>query len=166
MNPTHTSPQIQSAWWRSRIRMNLLVWSVAILAASVTAARAQDKFIAYVIPAGTVGNQNFSGTLGMEFDVANAIIITQLGVFDDGSDGLNLTILARVYDRATDPPTELASLEFSPDAPGTLIGGSRFKPLTTPLKLATGFQGTIVAEGYGAEERLRNAGVGGAGVLR
>ncbi|MCI0537074.1 MAG: hypothetical protein L0Z50_17805, partial [Verrucomicrobiales bacterium] len=154
MNPKFTS-------WNTQGHLNSLLWSVVALAMSLTWAAAQDKFIAYAVPADTAGNQAFGGTLGMDFDVANAIIVTQLGVFDDNADGLNLPITARLFDRSTDPPTELVSLEFSPDAPGTLVGGSRFKPLTTPLRLATGFEGTIVAEGYGAEERLRNTGIGG-----
>src|SRR5262245_34395250 len=100
MTPRLTAPEIQLARWRVRFRVNVLVWSLALLATGNMLTRGQDKFIAYVIPAGTAGNQNFSGTLGMEFDVANAIIVTQLGVFDDNSDGLNLPITARLYDRA------------------------------------------------------------------
>ncbi len=125
---------------------------------------AQDKVIAYAIPAGTAGNQAFGGTLGMEFDVNNPVLITRLGVFDDNSDGLMLTISARLYDRATDPPTPLVMIDFTPEDPGELIGGSRFKVVDPPLRLEMGFQGTIVAEGYGVDERLRNAGVGAVGV--
>lgn len=115
---------------------------------------AQETVIAYVVPAGTVGNQAFGGVLGMDFDVNNPIIITKLGVFDDGSDGLKLPITARLWDRATQ--TELVAIEFTPEDPGELIGGSRFKPLPEPLQLDIGFQGTITAEGYGTQERLRN----------
>lgn len=38
------------------------------------------------------------------------------------------------------------------------MGGGRFKTLTTPLNLPAGFRGTVVAFGYGAEERLFNTG--------
>ncbi|MBE7503756.1 MAG: fibronectin type III domain-containing protein [Verrucomicrobiales bacterium] len=134
---------------------------IALLAALVLGAaplaQAQETVIAYAVPAGTAGNQNFGGTLGMDFDVNNPIIVKRIGVFDDNSDGLFLTITAKLWDRS-DPfnPIELISIDFSPDDPGELVGGSRFKPLTEPLRLEVGFQGTIHAEGYGAEERLRN----------
>ncbi len=120
---------------------------------------AADRAIAYQVPEGTVGNQAFGGTLGMDFEVANPILVTQIGVFDDGSDGLNLPITASIWDR-TDPsaPVPLVVVEFTPEDPGTLIGGSRFKPLPAPLRLEIGFLGTMVAEGYGEGETLRNAG--------
>lgn len=116
--------------------------------------QAQSNVIAYVVPAGTTGNQAFGGVLGMDFDVNNPVFITRLGVFDDGSDGLKLAITARLWDRATQ--TEMAAIEFTPEDPGELVGGSRFKALAVPLKLEIGFQGTISAEGYGATEQLRN----------
>lgn len=117
-------------------------------------AGAQETFIAYQVPAGTAGNQAFGGVLGMDFDVENPVVLTRLGVFDDGSDGLNATLIARLWDRTTE--TEVASLIFTPDDPGELVGGSRFKSLETPLELPIGFRGTITAEGYGEEEKLRN----------
>src|SRR5262249_3071891 len=88
--------------------------------------------------------------LGMDFDVVQGIAITSLGVFDSGSDGLALPLTARVYNR--DTQTQLASLSFAPGQTGTLIDGSRFLPLATPLVLPPGFHGTIVAEGYGSAE--------------
>lgn len=143
---------------RSRIRLfSALSTMLTVLTAhwvGPMSARAQDLVIAYVVPAGTTGNQAFGGVLGMDFDVMNPIVVTRLGVFDDGSDGLNRPLTARLWDRATQ--TELAVLEFTPEDPGELVGGSRFKPLANPLRLEVGFQGTITAEGYGSDERLRN----------
>lgn len=113
--------------------------------------------IAYINPAGTlVGNQAFGGSLGMDFDVAKPIRITRLGVYDDAADGLLLPLTAAVYDRATQ--TLLASLDFTPEAPGELVDSSRFKVLAEPLDLHAGFQGSMVAWGYGAEEQLFNTG--------
>lgn len=132
--------------------------AVCALAQLSPVATAQTTVIAYAVPAATAGNQPFGGALGMDFDVDNPILVTRLGVFDDSSDGLKLPITARLYSRAN--LTELVAIEFSPEEPGDLIGGSRFKALPEPLRLETGFQGTIVAEGYGTEERLRNAGEG------
>jgi hypothetical protein len=113
---------------------------------------------AYEVPAGTVGNQDFGGALGMDFDVQDPITITRLGVFDSGSDGLNSTITARLFDRGSGG--ELRALAFSPQDPGELREGSRFKDLSSPIELPAGFLGTIVAEGYGAVEPNGNQGVG------
>jgi hypothetical protein len=116
------------------------------------------RFIAYNVPGGTQGNQAYGGALGMDFDVTADITVTRLGVFDDGSDGLNVPIAARIFDR--DVSAELAMIEFLPDDPGVLIAGSRFKALESPLALLAGFHGTIVASGYGGAERNGNQGVG------
>lgn len=140
------------------LRLHLFSTTLACLTGAIfgpSYSPAQDTFIAYVVPAGTVGNQEFGGVLGMDFDVNNPIVVTRLGVFDDGSDGLNRTLVARLWDRKTQ--TELASIVFTPEDPGELVGGSRFKPLPEPLELGIGFQGTITAEGYGPGELLRNA---------
>ncbi len=135
----------------ARIKHGLVLGCLAMAA---TLASAQTTNIAYRVPAGTEGNQAFGGSLGMDFDVANPIVITKLGVFDDLSDGLKVPITARLFDRATQ--TELAFIEFTPEDSGTLVNGSRFKALPQPITLDIGFQGTIEAEGYGADERLRN----------
>jgi hypothetical protein len=116
--------------------------------------------IAYNVPAGTVGNQTFGGSLGMDFDVNNPIVISAIGVFDSGQDGLSLPITAQLYNRATQTLVPGAELLFSGVNPGTLIGGSWFQPLATPLHLPAGFQGTIVASGYGIGEPNGNQGAG------
>ena len=92
----------------------------------------------------------------MEFDVDRPVIVTRLGVFDSGSDGLFLPISARLYNR--DNQQVVASLDFAPGDDGELVDGSRFKSLTLPLPLAAGFHGMIVASGYGAGESNGNAG--------
>ncbi len=137
-----------------RFFLRAAVSCLSLLGAVLYTTQAQERFIAYVVPANTAGNQAFGGVLGMDFDVSNPVYITKLGVFDDGSDGLNLPLTARLWDRATQ--TELVAIEFTPDDPGELVGGSRFKALSNPVLLEVGFQGTITAEGYGDTERLRN----------
>jgi hypothetical protein len=107
--------------------------------------------IAYLVPEGTVGNQgNHTGTLGLDFDVNVAIKVTKLGVFDSDSDGLARPIQARLYDR--DAKESLAQISFTTAEPGELVGGSRMKPLDTPLSLPAGFHGSMVAGGYGPDE--------------
>lgn len=136
-----------------------LLGSLSLLA---SAGLAQDMHIAYQVPTNTVGNQAFDGVLGMEFEVINPIIVTRLGAFDDGGNGMNRPITVRLYDRADEEnPVEIAQLIFSTEEPGDLIGGSRFKALAAALNLPVGFKGTISAENYGAEEQLRNAGFEG-----
>lgn len=148
--------QTQHRTWRHclRHRLPLALATLGLFVGVGRSAQAQQTVIAYVVPAITAGNHDFGGVLGLDFDVSNPVRITKLGVFDDNSDGLNRPITARLWDRST--PTELVTLDFTPEDPGELVGGSRFKGLPAPLALDRGFQGTVTAEGYGAEERLRN----------
>jgi len=136
---------------------------VVFVALSLGTAPAGADTIAYNVPAGTIGTQAFAGPLGMDFDVNQPIFITQLGVFDHDSAGvstpvgLNRDLTARLWDRSG-TPTLLETLQFTNAVPGTLIGGSRFKPLAAPLYLPAGFQGTIVGENYGTGELNGNSG--------
>jgi hypothetical protein len=115
-----------------------------------------DHFIAYSTPAGTVGNQSIPGTsVGMDFDIENPIVVKRLGVFDERSDGLKLPLTARIWNRDTEQI--VAEVSFSPEEPGELIEGMRFKPLPQTLRLEAGFHGMIEAEGYGEEERIVNS---------
>ncbi|MBE7502579.1 MAG: lamin tail domain-containing protein [Verrucomicrobiales bacterium] len=131
----------------------------------------RGAIIAYRVAAGTSGTQNYGGSLGMDFVVAQPIVVTQLGVFDDRADGLRATLTAQLWRRdERGTPTSfgddrgaamLAELTFTPAAPGTLEAGSRFKPLAQPVALAPGSY-TIVAYGYNDAERNGNAGTGSA----
>src|SRR5262245_60037221 len=116
---------------------------------------------AYEVPTGTIGNQTFGGSLGMDFDVNQNVTLTHLGVFDSGSDGLSSPISARLYNRTTQ--TEVTSVLNNTGASGTLVGSSRFYALATPLTLTAGFHGTIVAEGYSGAEPNGNQGAGALG---
>src|SRR2546430_4757750 len=112
--------------------------------------------VAYIVPAGLAGNQALAGgAVGMDFDVARPIKVTKLGVFDDGSDGLTMTLSAVLYDRAA--RKSLATLDFTTVNQGELVDGSRFLPLGEPLVLDDGFQGSIVIwYSNGTTERLFN----------
>jgi hypothetical protein len=116
---------------------------------------------AYATPAGAVGNQEFGGSLGMDFDISAPITVNELGVFDSGSNGLARSITGELWTRSGNTGTRLAQLTFTTASPGTLVGGSRFKPLATPLLLPAGSY-TIVAYGYGAgEPNANSSGVAG-----
>ena len=107
--------------------------------------------IALTVPAGATLNQNHNGLLGMDFDVTgpDGIIVSRLGAFDSGQDGILGTIKVGIVDRATGLVVG-ETLSFSGDA-GDVVDGSRFLALTTPLVLPNGFQGSITAQGYGQE---------------
>jgi len=105
----------------------------------------------------------FPGALGMDFDVNRPIIISEIGVFDSSSNGLSNPISARLYNRAA-PGVPLATLIFNPGDPDSVVGGSRFKVLGSPITLPQGFQGSIVAEGYSAAEPNGNQGSGSLGL--
>jgi hypothetical protein len=109
---------------------------------------------AYDVPDGTVGKflpETSLFNYGMDFDVNRPIVITSLGLFDSGQSGWDVKgggpffydYAVELFDRRTQ--SSLGSVQFTPDDPGTLIGGSRFKPLAKPLVLPAGFQGTIAA---------------------
>jgi hypothetical protein len=120
----------------------------------------QNTAIAYGNNAGNLGTQDYGGSLGLDFYVRAPIYVTQLGVFDSGSDGLALTLTSQLWQRTGDSGTLLTQLSFTPASPGTLVGGDRFKPLATPLLLQPGDY-TIVAYGYGVGELNGNEGTGG-----
>ncbi len=139
--------------------MRLAVSTLAVTLCVVLApGQLTAQYIAYEVAEGTAGNQNFGGSTGKDFDVAREITVTRLGVFDASSDGLFATLTARLYDRS-DTETPIAELSFSTDEPGELVGGSRFKALGEALVLPAGFEGTIVADGYNADELLGNGNV-------
>src|SRR5262249_12087154 len=107
---------------------------------------------AYVVPAGTPGTETGANagntTYGMAFTTDRPVVITSLGVFDDNGDGLTTTLTAVLYDDAT--KFELARITFTPQNPGTLVGGTRYLDLPNPIILPAGVQGMIVAHGFGA----------------
>jgi len=123
---------------------------------------------AYRVPTGTAGNQDYTGPLGMDFVVNVPIQVNELGCFDDKGDGLGATITVQLWRRNENgTPANfgddtgqavVAALTFTPGAPGTLLEGSRFKALPSPITLAPGAY-TIAAYGYNASERNGNLGV-------
>lgn len=137
-------------------RLWVLVFA-ATLALGALSAVAAAGTIAYQVPAGTVGNQTYGGPLGMDFNVNGPVIVTHLGVFDSDSNGLSRPLSAYLWNR-TSTATPLVTAGFTGAVPGTLVGGSRFKPLATPILLSAGFQGTVSADGYGAGEPNGNSG--------
>eukprot|EP01137_Pigoraptor_chileana_P001794 Opistho-2@39853 len=112
------------------------------------------EVVAYRVPSDTVGAHRFYGPLGMDFETHHPIIITKLGAFDSGSDGIKRNITVRLY--STDTKQLAATMVFTPRDQGVLVGGTRFKPLRPQIALPKGFRGSIVAEGYGRDEPANN----------
>jgi len=121
--------------------------------------------VAYNVPAGASGCQAFTGSLGLDFNVVSDIVVTQLGVFDDNTDGLQARLQARLYQRDDANPCNtklLATIDFPLDDQGTDMGdGSLYKPLLNPITLVAGTTACIVASGYGPFELNGNQGCAG-----
>lgn len=131
--------------------------AAALLAAASLAPRAEAQTTAIWMPATQSGNQNWAGPLGIDFDVNAPITITAFGVFDDLANGFATAKSVRLYDR-TSPAAPIATLAFSAGTPGSLVGSYRFLALAAPVTLAAGFQGSIVADGYGVDPNYNTSG--------
>ncbi|KAM7442061.1 Beta-1 [Porites harrisoni] len=105
--------------------------------------------IAHRVPKGAFGQYPHQGPVGWDFRVNFPIVITQLGVFDSDSDGLENGLTIRLYDRISQ--VEVLSVNFTPEDPGELIGGNRFKSVDQYL-LPKGFEGSIVAENFSSSD--------------
>ncbi len=159
---------VSDAWRTNVADFDDSTW-IAAQASAGFGGNAGGGTVAYRVHAGTPGNQAYDGALGMDFVVNRPVLVTELGCFDDDSDGLNATITVQLW-RRNDNGTPAnfsddsgagvaASMTFNQTAPGTLFEGSRFKPLVSPLNLSTGAY-TIIAYGYGVSELAGNLGVG------
>jgi hypothetical protein len=118
----------------------------------------EDGTIAYEVPFGVIsGNQDYTGALGMDFEVNSPVCITALGAFDSDQDGMKSDVTVAMWDRGAGD-TLIAGItpaQFTAAAPGELIGTSRFKSLGMPYDLAAGTY-SVVAYGYGPMEENVN----------
>ena len=114
----------------------------------------------------TTGNQEFGGSLGLDFIVHSPITISQIGAFDDGGDGMNRDVSVGIFQRDDGgTPDDFADdagmgailgvTTFTAADPGALEGSYRFK--STDLTLDAGNY-TLTGWGYGAGERNGNDG--------
>ena len=137
------------------------IWlsAVAALAALLAAPAQGQVYVAYQNPDGLIGIQGWSGTLGMQFTVNSPILVTALGIFDSGADGLVGTLNTNLWS-VNDMVTPLASMTFTAAMPGTLDAGgmdgsSRFLPLLTPLRLDPGDY-VIAADSFSSDDPNAN----------
>jgi PEP-CTERM motif len=142
-----------------RVRPTVLV--LAVIAALSVVPVAHGGTIAYGSDI-QIGNQTYTGSLGLDFNVDSPIDIIRLGVFDSGGDGIAGTLSVAIFDRNTQSVVG-PQLNFSSFLPGLLIGGYRFQDLETSLTLDAG-QYSVVAWGFGVSDRNGNVGCNGLNV--
>ena len=128
--------------------------------------------LAYMIEQGTVGNQNFTGALGMDFILDEPIRVLELGAFDSGADGLKRPITVTMWARndqgspdfADDSGDEiLGEVQFIEENDGELRDAHRMIELDDDVILEPGSY-SIVASGYGDGEPNGNVGTPGMSV--
>ena len=128
--------------------------------------------LAYRIEQGTLGNQNYTGALGMDFTVEEPIRILELGAFDSGANGLKRPITVAMWARndqgtpdfADDSGDEiLEEVQFLEENDGELRDAHRMIELDSDLILEAGSY-TIIASGYGVGEPNGNVGTPGMSV--
>jgi hypothetical protein len=117
----------------------------------------------------TIGNQAFSGNLGLDFNVNIPITVTELGAFDSGGLGFNPGITVGLYQRlpggnpSNDHYGKLLDSVTIVGTAGTLSGNYRFVDLTTPLTLQPGFY-DITAVGFNNRNLDLNENNGGVSI--
>ncbi len=139
-------------------RFSLVVALCALAALPAQAAVMQTATV-------TAGNQAYS-SVGLEFTVnpGPGIVVSQLGVYDDGSNGIQgagTTLTTLIFDSAQQP---LVSEAFDAQSPGTLdpVSNYLFKTLDAPVVLAPGTY-TIVSYGFDSQNLEHNSNLGGTG---
>jgi hypothetical protein len=109
----------------------------------------------------TLGNQSWTGALGMDFNVLAPIWVTELGAFDSKEAvGFANPISVGIFDRTTG---SLVGSSAVLTAANTTAGGTnnRFIDIAD-FMLGVGFY-SIVADGFSASDRNGNVGLGGTG---
>ncbi len=164
-----TSPPYSFVWTNAHSGIHSLMavatddagTTTASSAIVITATRTTNT--AYIVDAGTVGTQAYPNGLGMDFDVITPIIVTSLGAFDSGGNGLSgsAPLTTQIFTRNGNSGNLLTGLTFNFADPGTLVGGSRLKPLPSPILLNPGSY-SIVSYGYDANNLNGNLGAGNA----
>src|SRR5687768_9378928 len=112
------------------------------------ASHAQERFIAYEVPAPSTGNYSWRDPLGLDFDVNSPIRVTRVGAFDNDQNGLLEPITLYLYDRNSQQALIGALTVFGTE--GEVVGGNRLVDVPD-VTLPVGNY-TVVAENYGGSE--------------
>ena len=143
--------------------MKIFRYALVVLGLALMSSHAHGQsYVAYDLaatatPNGTgglsgqyVGNSNFGGTVGMEFDVNSAAIkVTYLGVFDSGRDGFHNTITAYIFNR--DTQSIVTSVAFTPTNSAFQVGYHQFVSVGSDLVLSAGHY-IIAAGGFSSAD--------------
>lgn len=135
--------------------VNMKVLGSSLLLMGMVAGASALSTPALINSVSTVGNQSWTGPLGLDFDVTGPsnILITHLGAFDSGQDGLNSAIRVGIFDRISGLLLGDTTLVGAVDP---LDGVWRMQALATPFVLQAGGQYSVVALGYGSLEQNYN----------
>jgi hypothetical protein len=119
-----------------------------------------ESFAAWSVPTVRRGNFETKDEYGVcnDFEVLRPIIVSQLGMFDHGGDGIQGSAVVRIQLYEASGPKATLLLEtmtFDAASPGELRGGFRFKPLARPVTLWPG-RYTLAANGFDATNRAYN----------
>ena len=140
------------------LKLAMLAWALLFPVSALEAQ--QNKIAAMNGRAGVKGNVSIAAsTIASDFSVRRPITVWQLGVFDDGGDGIQgsavLTVQLYVRDHFNGGAL-LETITFDAANPGTLSGGNRFKSLTVPVTLLPG-RYAIVVSGFDETNRFVDA---------
>src|ERR1041385_434555 len=135
---------------------------LAMILGTATGARAQSELIAVDAPAVGTGNEpSGSYPICNDFRVLRPVVISQLGMFDSGGDGVVGSAVITIQLSESSPENKgsslLESVTFDASNAGKLVGGFRYKPLAHPLTLLPGHY-TLSAQGFDEKNPEYNAG--------
>ena len=130
--------------------MNKTVFSfliAAVVCASIAEEASADPIpvMEFFTATTTGGSQLLDDfALGLDFDVViGTTLISSLGVYDYGLDGLLSDHVVYIYDRDTGLVVTSITIKAGT---GTLIGGYRYVTLDVPITLVAGFKGSVVVD--------------------
>jgi hypothetical protein len=121
---------------RAKNPMPIIILIIAVVASLLGFAPACQAALYYAQNPGTAaGNQSSYFSAGSDFTVqGNPIQVTALGVYDDGGNGLISSHDVAIWTSAGGDP--LVRLMVPAGTGGTLVGGFRYYPLSSPVELA------------------------------
>ena len=145
----------------------LLLLALYCMAAVCVSAQSTPAYTAYTITSVGTGNEANSGngnkndfSICGSFQVVSPIIVTKLGMFDSGGDGVQgSTVISIQLYQQNGGKLDALLLEtatFDAASPGALAGGYRYKSLDQPVTLLPG-RYLLTANGFDAMNMEYNA---------
>jgi hypothetical protein len=107
----------------------------------------------------TIGNQSFTGALGMDFNVLSPILVTHLGAFDSAQDGFRGAVQVGIFNRDNQALVGVSATLTGTTQP--LLGNSRYADVVDFVLPQGNY--SIVAVGFSSGDPNGNLNLGGAG---